>query len=167
MSASFPWGLDRLRQRLKSDVAQMSKILYSFENWSCEDSWKLLLVVRTCKDVVAVDVLTVDLVAASFLMGMGTMMLCLMVPPVQDEFSISDRKPLNELEEIGSLLSFRGLMGGMPASASRPPGRWQGKRLQKACSGNAPASGRHPSTRDGPRLSEDLQPRKAGWSKTC
>eukprot|EP00439_Symbiodinium_sp_Y106_P007902 s1331_g1.t1 len=105
------------QQQLKSDVAQMSKILYSFENWSCEDSWKLLLVVRTCKDVVAVDVLTVDLVAASFLMGMGTMMLCLMVPPVQDEFSISDRKPLNELEEIG-------------------------KRLQKACSGNAPASGR-------------------------
>lgn len=61
---------DALMQQLKSDVAQMSKILYSFENWSCED-----------------------------------------------EFSISDRKPLNELEEIG-------------------------KRLQKACSGNAPASGR-------------------------
>ncbi|OLP80506.1 hypothetical protein AK812_SmicGene39072 [Symbiodinium microadriaticum] len=79
---------DALMQQLKSDVAQMSKILYSFENWSCED-----------------------------------------------EFSISDRKPLNELEEIGSLLSVLPGAHGSNASAS-------GKRLQKACSGNAPASGR-------------------------
>ena len=40
LAGSFPSGLDRLRQQLKSDVAQMSKILYSFENWSCEDCWK-------------------------------------------------------------------------------------------------------------------------------
>ena len=60
---------DALMQQLKSDVAQMSKILYSFENWGS-----------------------------------------------QDDYAPRDTEPLNEIEEIG-------------------------KRLQKACTGNAAASG--------------------------
>ncbi|CAJ1436563.1 unnamed protein product, partial [Effrenium voratum] len=74
---ALKWGVsllteqqDALMQQLKSDVAQMSKILYSFENWGS-----------------------------------------------QDDYGERDTKPLKELEEIG-------------------------KRLQKACSGNSPASGR-------------------------